>query len=318
MTVKEVIDKMRMLIRIKHLAYSTEKSYIHWTKRYSAFASSLDKSMPSEKKFEAFLSKLARDGVSASTQNQAFNAIIFLYREVLGIELSKVNGLRAKKYQHVRIAPARDQVAKLLAAVKDSGGYPIRLIVRLIYGCGLRLNEALEVRVKDLMLNQARVVIRASKGCKDRVVPLPSSIADDLRNQVEVAKARWQCDSAARLPVALPHLLDRKYPRAKYDLAWYWLFPAHGTCRHPRTGEIVRWRVHQTTIQRAVKSAAVSIGLDGVSPHCLRHAYATHAIEMGNSIRDVQEVLGHAHLDTTMGYIHAEACRVKSPLEVAC
>ena len=315
MTLTDVIQKMRMLIRVKHLAYSTEKSYVHWVGRYAAFARGLNPDMTHEAKLERFLTHLAKSDVSASTQNQAFNAIIFLYREVLGIELSKVNGLRAKKYQHVRIAPPIEQTGRILAGVKDTGGYPLGLIVRLLYGCGLRLNEALDLRLKDVLPDEGRLVIRAAKGCKDRVVPLPPSLLEPIRKQIEIAKALWKRDSVDRLPVALPHLLSYKYPAAKYEQRWYWLFPAAGTCRHPRTGEIVRWRVHPTSVQSAVRSSALAAVVPGVSPHCLRHAYATHAIEAGNSIRDVQEVLGHAHLDTTMGYIHADSCRVRSPLE---
>jgi integron integrase len=312
---REAVEGVRNMVRLKHLAYSTEKSYAHWVSRYSLFVSRRGAEGSSEQKVEAFLSSLAKAGVSASTQNQAFNAILFLYRDVLKQELKGINALRAKRPVFVRVAPPRPDVLKLLDAVADRGGYPLRLVVRLLYGCGLRLNEALDLRIKDVMVSQSRLIIRGAKGGKDRVVPLPCSLAAELMAQIEVARGSWMKDQQARMPVPLPSLLSVKYFRAPYEWRWYWLFPAHETCRHPRTREIVRWRIHPACVQRAVRTSARKIGLEGVTPHHLRHAYATHALEAGNSVRDVQEALGHAHLDTTMGYIHAEPLRVRSPLE---
>lgn len=315
----QAIEAVRDMLRIKHLAYSTEKSYTHWVSRYCRFIDTLSGKLTSEQKVEAFLSSLAKANVSASTQNQAFYALLFLYRDVLKIELKDVNALRAKRPSFVRVAPPRADVMKLLDVVSDRGGYPLRLIVRLLYGCGLRLNEALDLRVKDVLVSQSRVIIRSAKGGKDRVVALPCYLANELQAQVDCARGSWQKDQAAHMPVPLPSQLAVKYPRAPYEWRWYWMFPAHETCRHPRTQEIVRWRIHPACVQRAVRTAARSIGLEGVTPHHLRHAYATHALEAGNSVRDVQEALGHAHLDTTMGYIHPEPLRVRSPLEAtAC
>ena len=317
MNQKQAVEAVLNMLRIRHLAYSTEKSYTHWVSRYCRFMTSLSGELTSERKVEAFLSSLAKANVSASTQNQAFNALIFLYRDVLKIELKEINALRAKRPSFVRVAPPRPDVMRLLENVKDHGGYPLRLVIRLLYGCGLRLNEALDLRVKDVMVSESRLIIRGAKGGKDRVVALPCCIAQEMKAQVECARGSWLKDQAARIPVALPSLLSTKYPRAPYEWRWYWLFPAAHTCGHPRTGETVRWRIHPACVQRAVRQAARKIGLEGVTPHHLRHAYATHALDAGNSVRDVQQALGHAHLDTTMGYIHAEPLRVRSPLELA-
>lgn len=317
MTVDDVIARMREQIRIRHLAWSTEKSYIHWARRYARFAAQLRRDLPAEEKFRSFLSALAQDDVSASTQSQAFNAVLFLYREVLGVQLGKVDAMRARRGKHERYSPSRDQVRSILSQVVDAGGYPVKLIVSVLYGCGLRLNEGLEIRIKDLLLDRGQVVIRQAKGAKDRVVPIPPSLRDQLSAQSALSAALWARDSANRIPVPLPGRLAVKYPQAQFERGWYWLFPATGMCSHPRTGERMRWHVHPSAIQRAVRSASRKAGVDGVTPHCLRHAYATHAIEMGAAVTDVSKVMGHVHLDTTAGYIHAEAMRVRSPLEVA-
>jgi integrase len=269
-------------------------------------------------KVSAFLTDLARTECSASTQNQALQALLAFYREVVGAELGRVDALRAKRPQHVRYAPTRDEVRALLSAVQDLVGYPTRLIVHLLYGCGLRVNEPLDLRLKDLDLDNSRLTIHRAKGGKSRVVPLPCCLADPLRRQAALAAARWEQDAAAGSPVPLPHLLARKYPRAALARGWYWLFPAVGTCRHPRTGEIVRYRCLDTSVQRAVRAAAATCGLSGVvTPHCFRHAYATHAMQGGAYVRDVQVVMGHASLETTQTYLHAETGRVPSPLESA-
>jgi integrase len=262
------------------------------------------------------LTDLARGDCSPTTQNQALQALLLFYREVVGAELGRVDALRAKREQHVRYAPTAEDVVSLLGAVKDRGGYPIRLIVHLLYGCGLRVNEPLDLRLKDVDLENSRLIVRQAKGGKDRVVPLPCKLAEPLRRQLEYASAMWARDAAAGLPVQLPHLFARKYPGHARSRGWYWLFPAQSPCRHPRTGEIVRYRVLAENVQRAVRDAARSVGLGGqVTPHCLRHAYATHALRGGAYVRDVQVVLGHSSLETTMGYLHAEAGRVASPLD---
>jgi integron integrase len=315
MTADVAISKLREIIRRKHLAWSTEETYSYWLGKYCAWLESACPSGDSTTKVTAFLTQLAHEDYSASTQNQALQALLMFYREVVGCELGRVDALRAKRPVHVRYSPSVAEVRALLAAVRDLGGYPTRLIVHLLYGCGLRVNEPLDLRIKDVDLASSRLTIHG-KGGKTRVVPLPCSLSEPMRRQIAVASARWEQDAASGIPVPLPHLLSRKYPCNAFARGWYWVFPATGTCSHPRTGETVRYRCLDTNIQRAVRSAAVQCRLAGmVTPHCLRHAYATHALHSGAYVRDVQMVLGHASLETTQGYLHAEAGRVASPLD---
>ena len=182
----------------------------------------------------------------------------------------------------------------------------------MLYGCGLRVTEPLELRRKDVDIGGRRLVIRGAKGGKDRVVEVPRVLAGDLAAQMRLARAVWQADAAAGLPVALPGLLARKSPRLAFTEAWSWIFPAHKASKHPRTGEPVRWRMHEVNVQRAVRAAAAKAGLPGrVTPHMLRHCYATHAHEAGATARDLQEALGHNQLDTTMRYLTPSRARVR-------
>jgi len=264
---------------------------------------------------ERFLTQLARQDVSASTQNQAFCALLFFYREVAGITLGKVDSLRAKKPVHLRYAPEVAEIRLLLNQVKDVGEYPTRLIVHLIYGCGLRVSEPLNLRLKDVLLSESKLIIRGAKGGKDRFVSIPCSLSAQIKAQIEYAKTVSERDRLNRLPVALPGLLAKKYPHWQFSPKWAWLFPSHRPCEHPRTGETVRWRCHEANVQRCVRAAARPLGLD-ITPHHLRHAYATHCLNAGQNPRAIQQAMGHSQLETTMGYLHAEALSVKSPLEL--
>lgn len=306
---------LRDAIRRRHLSWSTEQTYTGWLRRYCAWLPSHAQGSSTEK-LTAFLTGMAHTKCSASTQNQALQALLMFYREVVKVEIGRVDALRAKRPQNVRYSPSREEVRTLLAAVGDQGGYPTRLIVYLLYGCGLRVNEPLDLRLKDVDLAESRITIHDAKGAKSRVVPLPCSLVEPLRRQMTIAAARWEQDASAGTPVPLPHLLARKYPANAFAKAWYWVFPATTTCRHPRTGETVRYRCLDTNVQRAVRAASIKAGIAGlVTPHCLRHAYATHALHAGAYVRDVQQVLGHSSLETTQGYLHAEAGRVASPLD---
>jgi site-specific recombinase XerD len=181
---------------------------------------------------------------------------------------------------------------------------------------GLRVSEPLNLRIRDVLLEQSLVAVRDGKGGKDRIVPIPCALVEPLRRQMRAARVVWERDQQAGLPVALPGLLSKKYPNAQWAWAWFWVFPSHVGCTDPRSGLPVRWRMHEINVQRAVREAAAAADVGGmVTPHCLRHAYATHAMQGGAYVRDVQAVMGHASLETTMGYLHAEAGRVVSPLE---
>ncbi len=295
------------------MALSTEESYCAWLARYIRFLARepLPNDARSEQKVEAFLSSLARQSVSASTQNQAFHALVLFYRDVLGQPLAKIDALRARRPVTLRCAPGAEEVRALLSSVKDVHGYPTRLITHLLYGCGLRVTEPCNLRIKDVDLSGQRLVIREGKGGKDRVVSLPCSLYAGLRDQMEWARVVWRRDVEAQVPLALPHLLAKKYPQARFSWKWAWVFPSHTTCVHPRTGETVRYRIHEANVQKAVREASGG----AIKPHELRHAYATHCLNRGSNPRAIQQAMGHKSLETTMGYLHAEALSVASPLE---
>lgn len=310
----EALERLVDKIRRKHLARATERCYAHWLRRYMGYLAEARPEGASERKIEAFLTMLARSGVAASTQDQAFNAVLFFYREVMGEELGEISSLRAKRPEQIRTAPSVDQVRAILAAVRDVGGYPTRLIVHMLYGLGLRVTEPLELRCKDVLIGESRIVVRGAKGAKDRTVSIPCSLTNQIRAQLEIARGVAEQDRLAGLPVALPGLLATKYPAQRFSPAWAWLFPAHASCWDERAGAQVRWRCHEVNVQRAVRAAARPLGV-WVTPHHLRHAYATHVMNAGANPRALQETLGHARLETTMGSCHAEALSVRSPLD---
>lgn len=310
--------KLRDLMRLRHYSLKTEDAYRIWIGRYLEWLARNGGGFESsEDRMGAFLTHRAHLGDAAATQNQAFNAILFLYRDILKMKLGDVHGLRAKRPATVRHAPSREDVLWLLNAARDVHGYPTVLVVKLLYGCGLRVSEPLNLRVKDVDVGHSRLVIRGAKGGKDRVVPVPCALMGEIVAHMRRARLMWADDVKAGLPLALPGNLARKYPRAPFSWQWAWVFPSKSACIHPRTGERVRFRMHEANVQRCVKRAAVGLGLEGgITPHHLRHAYATHVLDAGGNVRDLQAALGHAHLDTTMGYLHAEAGRVRSPLEL--
>ena len=315
MKAPEVLRILSDKCRRMHLSYATEKSYSHWAQSYISALSKYPKAWTSERKAEAFLTGLAKRDVAAATQNQALNAIVFLYREVIGTALGDVDALRVKRPATVREALSIEDTRALLGAMEDAGGYPTRLVVRLLYGCGLRVSEPLELRIKDVDFDGARLIIRSAKGNRDRMVPLPQCVLGELEAQLRVARAVWKGDVDAGLPVALPTALARKYPKAPFEEPWAWVFPGNEPIRHPRTGQRVRYRMHEVNAQRAVRAAAAKAGIAvRVTPHVLRHSYATHAHASGAPARDLQEVLGHGKLETTMRYLRP-SFGIRSPLD---
>ena len=310
----EAMGKMREVMQRKHLARNTQQSYGAWLRRYCDFVRMIPSHLPSEQKLERFLTALAKEDVAASTQNQAFNAVVFFYREVLGVALGDVRSLRARRSQPLRRAPTREETFSLLKEVQAQGDFAASLAVRLLYGCGLRVTEALSVRIKDVDLAWPQLMIREGKGGKDRVVPIPCAVLEDLREQMESARVIWKRDGLNGVPVALPHQLAKKFPAAQFDWNWAWLFPAQRPCVDVRTGKLVRWRMHEANVQRAVRKASRKSGAL-ILPHELRHAYATHCLNRGANPRAIQEAMGHKSLETTMGYLHAEALSVSSPLD---
>lgn len=309
------LQKLVDVIRRKHYSLATERTYCGWVSRFWDAALVMPHGLTRELKIESFLTGLARGDCAASTQNQAFDAIRFFFGEVLREPLGNIKAMRAKRAPTLRVAPDHATTMRLLKAVPDVGGYPTNLIARLLYGCGMRVSEPLKLRLKDVDLARSRLLIYEAKGHQCRIVPLPCSLTHELKAQMAFAEKMWDRDRLAGLPVAMPNRLGRKAPRNALAKGWYYVFPTLRPCLHPRTCELVRYHMHEANIQRAVHAAAVKVGLAGIiTPHNLRHAYATHTIENGASIRDVQSALGHKQLDTTMGYVHPDAMRVRSPL----
>lgn len=314
-----LLDQVRAAIRTRHYSLRTEEAYCHWIKRFILFHGKRHPIDMGATEIEAFLSALATDrGVSASTQNQALAAMLFLYREVLDRDLPWLDGItRAKKSQHLPTVLTQEETARLLRHLPaDTNG----LVIRLLYGTGMRLLETLRLRIKDLDIQAGTITVRDGKGGKDRITMLPASIVPALRDHL-LARRRWHdIDLAAGMAdVELPDALRRKYPRAPQEWAWQYLFAAQSYSIDPRSGAKRRHHWGERNIQRAVRAASQSAGISKpVHPHTLRHSFATHLLEMGHDIRTVQELLGHSDVKTTMIYTHVlnrGARGVASPLD---
>jgi integron integrase len=312
-------------MRSLHYALATEKSYRHWIVEYLHFnRSGAQWRHPAnlgKPEIEAFLTHLAiNHKVSAKTQNQAFSAI-FLYKQVLKIELPTIDALRAKESRRLPVVLSQKEVARLIADV-DGGGGLCRLMVELTYGAGLRLLECCRLRVKDVDFARHQLLVREGKGDKDRAVPLPVRCANDLQTQIAKVRSQHASDLKRGFGYAdLPYALRRKYPGAERELVWQYIFFSEKLCRDPRNpcGPLYRHHLHESVLQRAVKRAVVQAGLaKRVSCHSLRHSFATHLLESGSDIRTVQELLGHKDVSTTMIYTHVlqrGAAGVVSPLD---
>ncbi len=271
---------------------------------------------------ESFLSWLAADQcVSPTTQNQAFSALLFLYKEVLGIDVSEWNiqALRAKERKHIPVVLTREEVRRVI----DNLDGIYQLIVKVMYGCGLRMSEVLNLRIKDIDFGFDTVYIWESKSPKDRTLPLPVSVKDELWMQVEKVKAMHQEDLRQGYgSVELPHRLAKKYPNAPYETKWQYLFPMRKVSRDPRSGIIRRHHVLEATLGRNIRNAAKRAGIEKkISSHIFRHSYATHLLQNGVDLRSIQELLGHKSVETTMIYTHVVAelnkGRVISPLDLS-
>jgi len=268
---------------------------------------------------EAFLSHLAVDlKVAAATQNQAFNALLFLYKDVLKKDLdNSIDAIRAKKPKRLPTVMTKDETMKVIAAVPADH----QLMVKVIYGGGLRLMECLRLRVKDIGFENNQLVVRDAKGMKDRVTVLPDSIKPLLKEHLERVKIVHQNDVAQGYGrVYLPYALERKYPNASLEWGWQYVFPGKSLSKDPRTGEVRRHHFHENGLQKAVKTAVRLVGIPKpVNVHTFRHSFATHLLEAGYDIRTVQELLGHNDVSTTMIYTHVlnkPGISVKSPLDV--
>lgn len=297
-----LLDQVRDQIRLKHYSIRTERVYCEWIKRYVRFHNYRHPMEMGAPDVEAFLSDLAvRRDVSASTQNQALAALLFLYKQVLKQDLPWLGEVvRAKKPARLPVVLSISEVQQILGQLDGDVG----LIARLLYGGGLRLMEGVRLRVKDVDFSRKEIIIRDGKGQKDRVTVMPTSLVSPLRQHIARVRAIHQFELAeGRGDVYLPDALARKYPGAPFEWAWQYVFPAAGLSVDPRSGSVRRHHLDEKRVQRAFKRAVKASGVAKLAtPHTLRHSFATHLWESGQDIRTVQELLGHADVNTTMIY----------------
>jgi integron integrase len=319
MAEKKLLEQIADRVRAKHYSRKTEGSYVEWARRYILFHNKRHPREMGAKEIEAYLSYLANVGrVSASTQNQCRCAILFMYREVLGIEIGAVNVMRAKEGKHLPTVLTKADTKRVLNFVQ---GEPYHLIVQLLYGAGLRLSEVQKLRIKDVDFENYLLFIRSAKGNKDRTVPLPRILEKPMRDQMEIARRLHEIDVQRGMPgVFVPFALDRKYPNIGTEWGWFWAFPSDHYSTDPETKIYRRHHIYESGIQRAVKAARKEAGITAhVTPHTFRHCCATHMLQDGYSIRVVQELLGHEDVRTTMIYTHcmlpAGEAGIVSPLD---
>ena len=313
------LDRVHAAIRVRHLSFRTEKAYVGWIRRFVVFNGKRHPREMGEPEVTRFLSHLAVAGrVSASTQNQALAAILFLYRDVLGQDLDWLDDVvRAKHTVRLPVVLTREQMHAVLSKMRGVGW----IQASLLYGAGLRLMECARLRVKDIDFALRRITVREGKGGKDRVTVLPERVASTLKQHLDGVRRLHQRDIALGLGrVELPHAVARKYPDADREWGWQWVFPASRPYVDPETGRPRRHHSHESVLQRAVKSAVRQAGITvPATCHTFRHSFATHLLEAGNDIRTIQELLGHSDVTTTMIYTHVSnrgGLGVRSPLDM--
>ena len=314
-----LLDRVKAAIQTRHMSVRTEEAYVGWIRRFILFHGKRHSDSMGEPEVSRFLSALATERrVSASTQNQALAAVLFLYQEVLGRELDWLGDLvHAKRSERMPVVLTKSEVADVLGQMDGVE----KLCASLLYGSGLRLLDGLRLRVKDVDFGGQQIIVRAGKGNKDRATLLPASLQTSLRAHLDAVRAQHQRDlsSGAAGCVELPYALREKYPSAPREWPWQWVFPATRPYLDPSTGEHRRHHLHETVIQRAVRRAATAAGIPKrVSPHTMRHSFATHLLESGSDIRTIQQLLGHKDVATTMIYTHVlrrGPLGVRSPLD---
>lgn len=302
----KLLEQVRQVMRLRHYSLHTERAYLDWIKRYIRFHQMQRREdlAGGEAKIEAFLTDLAVQGkVAPATQNQAMNALVFLYKQVLEAPLDQViEAVRAERKSHVPVVLTREEVAKIIPLIEGVS----HLVVKLLYGSGLRIMEGLRVRVKDVDFAMKQITVRSGKGDKDRVTTFAGSVIPLLENHLRKVKVYHEQDLAqGHGAVYLPYALERKYPQANREWGWQYVFPAREVSTDPRTGVVRRHHVEPGVVNKAIKVAVRRAGLAKViSAHTFRHSFATHLLQRGTDIRTIQALLGHQDVSTTMIYTH--------------
>lgn len=300
----QLLNQVRDRIRTLHYSIRTEEAYLRWVRDFIIFHGKRHPGQMGAKEIGTFLSYLATERkIAASTQNQAFSALLFLYKEVLNKEIEWVRDVEhAKKSRRLPVVFSREEIQAVLGHLREEKW----LMASLLYGSGLRLMECLRLRVKDVDFSQQQITVREGKGSKDRVTMLPQLLIEPLRRQLQRAKALYERDISEGFgQVSLPNALARKYAASEREWSWQYVFPANKRSVDPRTGQEQRHHIAETALQKAVKSAIRAAGINKPgSCHTFRHSFATHLLEVGYDIRTIQELLGHADVQTTMIYTH--------------
>nr|QZL14096.1 integron integrase [uncultured bacterium] len=319
----KLLDQVRERIRYLHYSLQTEKAYVYWAKAFVLWTARSGGGFRHPREMgqaevEGFLTMLATEKkVAPATHRQALNALLFLYRQVLGVELPWMQQIgRPPERKRIPVVLTVPEVQSILALMVGTEA----LMAALLYGSGLRLSEALCLRIKDVDFDRHAIVVRSGKGDKDRVVMLPKALVPRLREQLANGRALWGQDRASgQSGVFMPHVLDRKYPRAGESWAWFWVFPAPKLSTDPQTGVVRRHHLFEERLNRQLKKAVAQAGIaKTVSVHTLRHSFATHLLQSGTDIRTVQELHGHSDVSTTMIYMHVlkvAAGGTSSPLD---
>ena len=315
---KNLADEMVRIVRLRHLAKSTEDTYLYWLRMFYSFLQGKQPTEIGNSDVRNFMSHLAVERhVAASTQKQAFNAIVFFFKHVLERELGEIReAIRSKKGRKLPVVLSKKEIFRIFEHLDED----FQLMARLIYGSGLRVNECARLRIKDIDLEKCCLTVRNGKGDKDRQTVFPASLAPGVEEHLVRIKEMYQRDRADRAEgVYLPNALEVKYPNAGKEWAWFWLFPANTMSIDPRSEKIRRHHQHKSGLQRKFKQAVLAAEITKqATVHTLRHSFATHLLEQGYDIRTIQELLGHANLQTTMIYTHVagkNTLGVKSPLD---
>lgn len=315
---KKLLERMRDVIRLKHYSIKTEQTYIGWARRFILFHNKRHPNEMGAQEITAFLRHLAVTlNVAAKTQNQALNAILFLYRDVLRVDIGELGEFpRGQERKRIPVVLTQDEVKRVIAV--STGSY--RMMIELLYGSGIRLAECLRLRVKDIDFDRNIVYVRDGKGMKDRTTMLPLCVKPALARHLERVKLLHEEDiKQGHGKVFLPTALAQKYPHAAQEWAWQYIFPSRSLSKDPRSGILRRHHLDESVLQKAVKTASRLAGINKhIGVHTLRHSFATHLLEAGSDIRTVQELLGHKHVQTTMIYTHVlnrPGVSVKSPLD---